>query len=370
MEREKVLLVTLFDDHNYGNRLQNYALERILSEKGADVYVLKNQFKSKSGSSFIIGRIKQLIKFGLDFIGVRKYRGAFFWYLAQRERGKALRKFDEENINNIIEAENDAAFNMDWSEYSLAVTGSDQVWHGWRNGNSIELPYYYLSFISPEKRVAYGASFGFTKIPPDALKAHEEGLKNMSRISMREKSGCLIAEEITGKKTTKVLDPTLLLSVEEWREKERDAREWTNEQKGYGFVFFLGKRSDEYNKEIEETLEREGIKRVIDFSNLRDLNLYRSGPFDFVTLIDNADFVFTDSFHCCVFCVLFEKKFTAFRRIGEGMEDMFSRIEELLASTGKLDSIYNGTSYVPTYNFEELKENSLRYLDEILEIGK
>lgn len=83
-------------------------------------------------------------------------------------------------------------------------------------------------------------------------------------------------------------------------------------------------------------------------------------------MINNAEYVFTDSFHCTVFSVLFNKEFTVFRRQQAGFENMFGRIEDLLASKNALEHIYGGTAIEPTNDFDKLYDASIAYLEDIL----
>lgn len=113
-------------------------------------------------------------------------------------------------------------------------------------------------------------------------------------------------------------------------------------------------------------MQEKGIDRLIDFFDFNDKDICESGPSEFLRLIDRAKYVFTDSFHCTVFSIIFEQDFTVFRRIQPGFEKMFDRIEDLLASTDKLKHIYGGTSQEPRNDFHELYVYSVHYIENIL----
>lgn len=360
-DKIQTIIVTLFDDNNIGNRLQNYALQQILLKHGADVTIIDNGYTTIPNTK---ETIKVYIKGLLGCLGIRRYKQQFLKYISTKKIREASYKFDIRNLKKIIEVSNKEAFERDWSEYDIAIAGSDQVWHKWHD-DELELPFYYLEFMPHDKRVAYAASFGFEEFPSEDVKSHSNGIKGMKYISCREKSGCRLVSRVTGETVEHVLDPTLLLDVSEWRDIEEQASNQVGKLKNYAFVFFLGERTEEYNGFIKTTADRLKVDKIIDpFSDGCRNNEF--GPCEFLRIIDNAKYIFTDSFHCTVFSVLFNKEFTVFKRNQPGFEKMFGRIEDLLSSKGMLNHIYGGTSLKPSNDFEELRLRSLKYIDNVL----
>lgn len=359
---KKVLLVTLFDDNNIGNRLQNYALKHILELHGTRVFVVNNGYTTYPTQ---MDRLKWIIKGTFGIFKIKNYSREYRIYKLEDYRRQANKLFDKNNITNIIVTNNKQVFRTDWSSFDIAVTGSDQIWHKWGD-DKLELPFYYLEFMPIEKRAAYAASFGFEEFPEKDREQHKNGLRNMRYISCRELSGCKLVSEAIGRNVPHVLDPTLLLSATDWRKIEDQASEFARSWKNYAFVYFLGEQTVEYKKKIRDVMQTQKIDRIIDFSNYMDKNISKCGPAEFLSLIDHAEWVFTDSFHCTVFSVIFDKKYTVFRRKQEGFEKMFGRIEDLLASTNKLKYIYGGTTRVATNDFDKLHSDSLNYIDQII----
>ncbi|RGZ73188.1 polysaccharide pyruvyl transferase family protein [Agathobacter rectalis] len=251
----------------------------------------------------------------------------------------------------------------------MAISGSDQVWHKWKHDLN-ELPYYYLEFMPKEKRTSYAASFGFEEFPQNDIEQHIKGLQGMNKISCREQSGCNLVHKYVGKEAVRVLDPTLLLSADEWRNIEHKSGDIQiiNLKKKYVFMYFLGEITDEYYDFIRSTMEENNINEVFDFFDESKSHFVEKGPSEFINLIDNAEYVFTDSFHCTVFSLLFNKRFKVFRRQQTGFEKMFGRIEDLLASKGALEHIYGETEIKPTNDFDKLYNDSIKYLELILNI--
>ena len=358
---KRVLLVTLYDGGNIGNRLQNYALQKVIENYGIEVTTLDNLYTRAIPVKI---RIKYFAKKVLVCLGYKKYANECVRYSAAKRRKKAIKQFNQTNISIVRQTTNLDAFRIDWSDYDLAIAGSDQVWHNWRDDVN-ELPYYYLQFMPSEKRVAYAASFGFETFPQKDIEQHRIGLQGMKSISCREESGCKLVESLVDKQVPRVLDPTLLLSADEWRKLQKQSNIFTENYGNYAFAFFLGNIPDEYRKYMDTIMKEKGIDKLIDFS---DKKIGACGPCEFLSLIDNAQFVFTDSFHCTVFSTIFDKDFTAFRRVQQGFDKMFGRIEDLLSSTNKLDHIYGGTRQTPKNNFNELYRDSIRYIEKILGI--
>lgn len=365
MQKQKnVLMVTLFDNNNIGNRLQHYALQRVLTNYGMRVASLNNGYTSTPNYKYIL---KMMIKAVLAKFGIAKYKLSYLQFCASKNKRKANEKFNSTNIKKVINITNQDAFAESWKEFDLAIAGSDQIWHKWRLDEN-ELPYYYLEFMPKEKRCAYAASFGFETIPAEDLEKHKTGLNGMHFISCRESTGCEIVESITGEKTCRVLDPTLLLSATEWREIAEQAPLYAKSQTKYAFLYFLGDITEEYRNFINKTLISLGIVNVIDFSDEENREVSQCGPSGFLSLIDRADYIFTDSFHCTVFSVIFDKNFQVFRRSQQGFEKMFGRIEDLLSSKGLLNHIYGGTTVCATNNFDAIYKQSIQYLETILEV--
>lgn len=356
---KRFLLVTLQDNCNIGNRLQNYALQRVIEQHGGMVTNLDNGY---TPTLSLKEDIKNIIKRCLVSIGCEKYKEA----VNKQYRRQAIEEFTNKYISNIKHITYEDAFDENWNAYNLAIVGSDQVWHRWRK-NSKELPYYYLEFLPNEKRVSYAASFGFEKFPPSDREEHIKGLLEMREISCREQSGCVLVEAETGRTALQVLDPTLLLNSTDWRSVEGDISQIIKSGERFAFVYFLGDITEEYRDFIDSIAKKRRI-RIIDFMDMQNRKIAHCGVGEFIRFIDHADYVFTDSFHCTVFSVIFNKKFTVFRRKGEGFEKMFSRIEDLLSSTGKLDCIYGGSLSTSTNDFVKLREASMRYLDQVLSL--
>ena len=163
-------------------------------------------------------------------------------------------------------------------------------------------------------------------IPNKFQKIYEKGLNNFSYISVREDKGKEIAEKMTGRNDIEILiDPTMLLSKEEWMKIESKPKQLKN--KKYILNYFLGKVSNERKKEIKR-IAKENECEIINILDKKD-PFYVSGPSEFLYLERNAFLICTDSFHSCVFAILFNVPFVVFDR-EDNIVNMNSRLETLL----------------------------------------
>jgi hypothetical protein len=198
-------------------------------------------------------------------------------------------------------------------EYDYFIVGSDQVWNEkWTKD------FYFLNFSPKEKNIAYAASIGNDKLSNDYKSLLIEKLKNFKSISLREKNTVEIIRELIGIGTDLVLDPTLLLSDEEWRLLARKSE--IKLEKKYLLTYFLGPAPD---KEVNRTAKKFNLK-IINLFNPKDTNYISASVEDFINLFMNASFVMTDSFHGTIFSIIFEKKFMTISR-----DDMNSRLVSL-----------------------------------------
>lgn len=363
--RKKVLLVTLHSV-NIGNRLQNFALQFAVEKKGCSVY---NSICVPE--RFLKTKIKIIIKFMLYCVGVKKY------YLRIKLSKKRTQHFNEFNNVHIHNKINIFFYNyrlLPIKEFDLAVAGSDQVWHNWYCSKK-EMYYFYLMFMDKDKRASYAPSFGFSDVPECDKDTHKKGLSEMRYLSCREPNGADIIKRLTGRDALVVPDPTLLLSRDEWKTISHRPEYEVPEK--YMLSYFLGDVNEQYN----DTLNRLILERNcsnIDILNINDIEKYSTDPSEFLWLVEHADCICTDSFHACVFSIIFEKPFMVFPRIDKkntGMDNMFDRIEHLLETFGLQQHIWENmhSEMHPITADDNINEKlksqakiGLDYLDKIL----
>lgn len=364
---KKVLLVTIQNLHNHGNRLQNYALQTVMERMGIEVHNL-SVVQMRTGR---MDRLRALAKMTLYHLGVKKFaEGASSVTKRVRMDG-----FTRKHIHRYLFMRREDVDQCDFSGYDAVVTGSDQVWHNWHRMER-ELPYYYLEFVPEEKRVSYAPSFGFTAFPEEDVENHRRGLMGMKKLSCREQEGCDMIRELTSRTATKVLDPTLLLSPSDWQAVEKKPH--FRVPRAYVLQCMLG-RSDpesEYARRIRRIASARKIP-IIDINKSSLPDYYSISPAEFIWLIHHADIICTDSFHASVFSVIFGKDLQVFKRDTPNMEHMFGRIQDLLCPLGLEGCIYGRegeqSARLDSMARERLKcsqEQSLQYLRDCMERGE
>ena len=309
---------TLDGYFNYGNLLQNYALQYVI-KKYADevdsVWTMPNNFLPQSWWRW---SWKEPIKWLINWKGFRdNFKiGRFGIEMARQAR---MRDFADRYINYRYDAD---LTSLD-AEYDYFVVGSDQVWNpNWDFKN------YFLPFASPKKRISYAASISSPDVPYAVKADYIKGLNGMKTLSLREQAGADLVEKLTGRKAMVHVDPTLLLTADEWRKVSRQPTWYHGED--YVLTYFLGKRP----AAVDEIIKSTGLKVV----NLLDENVYEhyvTGVDEFIWAIEHAKLVYTDSFHGTVFSIIFRRPFVVCDRVGNSIETkMTSRIDSLLQLFG------------------------------------
>ena len=328
----KIGIMTFWwSNDNYGQILQCYALQKHLQEQGHDVYLIRYIFTEDSKSSFYYKLWK-----GLNPIKLSKF---IFRKLKKKnaEREKKLRNFDDFRNKYIHQSQNIytayAQLKEDPPEADCYIVGSDQVW----NFGGLKLSQcknrvhaYFLDFGKEStKRFSYSASWGKTEISDEYKNEIQPLLSKFNYISVRERTGLSLCQACGAKKVELRCDPTLLLTADHYRqlyltEKNPDFPE------RYILVYRLGNPCDFPMKKISNWANSKSLEVIYVTANgLSDTHkkIYPTIQ-QWLSLIDNAEYVITNSFHCCVFSLIFRRKFAVIP-LKSSAKGMNSRIETL-----------------------------------------
>lgn len=305
---KKIGIITITGLGNYGNRLQNYALQQAIEKVcNCRCETLINK------SSRLKGYIKQIIMPRRD--GLTKREQMF------QQFNDNYVHFSDVRINNITRDKR-------LREYDCLICGSDQIW----NSDYPENDRANFGYFFPEQKViSYAASFGTNTIAMNKKSRYAKYLKHLQAISVREEKGKELAQELTGRNDILVhIDPTLLLTAEEWMQIEKKPELCHGER--YVLKYFLGGANCEVNQRLGEYALQNGLT-IIDVISPNS-PYYNIGPSEFLYLERNAELIVTDSFHSCVFAMIFEKPFIVVDRNEQGMQSMGSRLDTLLGKFG------------------------------------
>lgn len=351
----KVGIVTITELDNFGNRLQNYALQETLKSLGVEVETInnyENHYRYLSGKKMVIKELYEDMK-------------TQNWYrLSYLLKQVKFNKFNNKYIRFSKYYQKDNIVSPNLSEsYEYFIAGSDQIWNPYFNFNH---SFNFLQFCKKEKRVAYAASFGIENIPDDKEKIFAKYITEMSKISVREYAGQEIIKSLCGKAVPVLLDPTFLLNKKSWIKMQKRPF-WLSKKCNYILKYFLG-------KEKEEILPDE-LKKQYEIINITDFNKimhYAIDPLEFIWLINHAQLVVTDSFHGIVFSIIMGAPFICSQRFcDDDAKSMNSRIESLFR---KLEYKYtNGINDFHITHAENIcnkiemcKNESIEYLSKSL----
>ena len=383
---KRIGITTMYTDStNYGGLLQAYALCKRFEQMGYAAEQIRFRDGQRAGAerrkeALRTNSLPEIIRLARISLNVR-YR-AFLKKMFQNEdlaqRKQAFAAF-RDSIPHSDEIYESDAMEQAENNYDYFAAGSDQIW--FPGGYE---PAYYLEFVHNKPKFSYAASMAVDDLTEKEKLQYKERLKDFIGVSVREKSGIHALEGVSPVPVQQVLDPTMLLSAEQWDEVCADRLI----PEDYIFCYYLG--DDVEARELTNAFAaRMGLKivtlpyllgeyRKCD-SNFGDVQLYDVSPNRFLSLIKHASFVFTDSFHASVFSIIYRKKFFVFTR--KGHANMTSRIVSLLNLVGGQDSFCDTeekqtldyllqNADVPSVRDDrpltEMREKSNRYLTETL----
>lgn len=366
---KKVGIVTIYDNDNYGNRLQNYAVQKQLEKVQCEAISLKNFVKANNYAFNYIQKIKNIV-----FLILKILKDFLKQNIGTHKRNKCFRLFNKNlKIYNEYLTGNNANKKIKM-KFDYFLVGSDQVWNpNFRKMNYIDL----LQFADNEQKIAFSASFGVNELPESLKEYTAKNLKTFKAISVREDAGKKIVEDLTGRTDVEVLvDPTLLLNANEWDKVSKRPKQLNSlKSEKYILNYFLGELPEEWKKEIDR-IATENNCEVINILDKKS-PLYQTGPSEFLYLEKNAFMVCTDSFHSSVFSIIYDTPFVVFNRQQKGLVSMNSRIDTLLSKFQLEDRRYNGKITKELLNcdyseakkiLEKEKQKSMNFLKRALDI--
>lgn len=379
MNQKKIGILTLYHKNfNMGGLLQAYALQKSLKKLGYDAEMIAFDYKRYY---LINGKGSNTPKRSLLRKIVRKIRS----FQEQKKDCFAERKKNFERFMKGIPHSSVVFYSAEeFSKYyETIIVGSDQVWGEWLPEQALRD--FLLEGIDPKvEKYSYAASIGTDQINHKLDKIYIEALKKFKYVSVREVSAKKEIQKLLPKLEVSVdLDPTLLLTPDEWKT-------LINKQAGekkYIFCYFLGKER-EYREQAQKLAKRYNLPIVTmpyimdnkiegyddEFGEYRD---YSSGPEGFISAIYNAEIVITDSFHAMLFSSQFHKKFYVLARVNAETACTNKRITDYITQFG-LEAQFIDVSSLNQIDIEKrvdfsvfdnkisgLRKQSLAYLKKI-----
>ena len=325
------ILTLYYNNMNYGGLLQAFALPFVIQKH---IGIPAEQIRySQQNTDTDLCTSKSKKSLSIYQLGIN-----FFSALTSNKRSIRKESFlefmnDIPHSRNIYSHETIQQCN---SNYEIFICGGDQIWNGEMVGEHLDV--YTLQFVNQGlKKIAYSPSVAISHMSKQVEDCLGKGLLGIDRISVREKRSLDILKRLSDKKIEVVVDPVLLLTKSEWLEQSRP----TKINGKYILCYLLGD-SITQRKAVEIISKRLKL-RIVTFPHIvnnvvrkcdlffGDIKDYTSGPRQFLDLINNAEFVITDSFHACVFSMIFETPFIVFERNKPSEKgNMNSRIYDFL----------------------------------------
>lgn len=330
---KKIGIITFSNSTNYGGVLQSVALSYTLRKLGMEPINITCQKMPSAWNSpkkYVRRRVRLYGSKGIKAKiricgGVGKTFFSNVHYFSAKSKIRNFQKFINENLTVTQYYETDIQLKNICCSFDAYILGSDQVWNNSFTDNRFK-SIYFLEFVPKSiPCYSYAASAGGEKSDSYILEIIQR-TRDFVGITVREKSLEEHMKRLGCEKVNTVLDPTLLLSREEWINFEKKPKKIP---KHYILVYYLERSSgnDPVIKKIAERYDlpvidimpdyrKAGYRRVIDNT---------AGPAEFLYYVHHADFVITNSFHMTVFSIIFGRKFVALKRTGQE-----SRIHDLL----------------------------------------
>lgn len=330
MSDRRVAIVTINDDTNYGNRLQNFALQEVVRSLGWEPETLRNRPPSWE-RALLAPRILDDLR--RDPVGVA---GRAWTRMSERfsrvpprqpafleRRRTAIRDFARAHLASSQHHYSEMPTDYWANRYACAIVGSDQVWNpAYRRAQGVD----FLEFVGEARRIAYAPSFGVEHVPKFLHSRYRAWLREIPHLSVRESAGRRIVADLTGRDVPTVVDPTMLVDRSVWD--RLIAAEPPLIGGPYAVRFFLGRPTPEQDAWLRRHADDAELP-VVDLHALDQAAFADVSPAGFVAAISRAGVVYTDSFHAGIFALLFRRPIVLRSRFARD-----ARWEELISQHG------------------------------------
>lgn len=343
----KIGVVTYVKCDNYGAELQAFAMQFVLNKLGYDAEIIDLEKKTKDLSKSPRNIFRSIVN-RYKMYGAVKGTKSVVNLVLTKIRQKQSEKDNADQITKKHELfikffetkmkhsscyysyEDMYTAKLD---YDAFVAGSDQIWNYMHTDH---LDIYFLMFAKDKnvKKISYAASISVPKIPMAMVSDYKNYISNLDAVSVRELQGQQIAQKLTNKHVECVLDPTLLITKNEWIKYVANPN--SIEDKKYVVIYTLSGSRYIYNlaKKIANEIDAEVVNIKDGYLRTKGdegiTHLYDVGPQEFISIFSKAVYVITDSFHGTAFSINFNIPFTT---LVNPVSNMNSRVLSILTIT-------------------------------------
>lgn len=339
-------IVTFYNHPNYGAVLQAYALKSVLEEYGSQVSFIYDQRmpveeSTEAAPAIPTAETEQEKR-------ARRTRELLL-KMARKPLEDQKRIFTEFSKRHFRETPLTQTSDLN-SQFDFFLAGSDQVW----NYEISKMdPFWFLDFAHPSKRFSYAASFGMDVLPENRKGWYRQQLDRFSQISVRERSGQNIVEQLTGMEAIVCPDPVFLPPATLWEALKSPCSE--------AIVVYMIEFDESLYRAAQKHAEEANLPLIyITNVNITPNNLKRTfcTPEEWVGYFHHAHAVYTNSFHGISFSCLFHKP-VCYRGL-QRLSKRNNRITDLLQTLGAEQKEHSDVSGA----FELLFPEGWAYVDE------
>jgi len=331
----RIGIMTFWGQINYGQNLQLYALSQFLRDAGHQPFLIRYYPADFASNPYL-----PLHEKDADKKQISVAQRAAVWVNVQNDiYARRIHAFIDDSLDVSERIYGYATELIEHPPQADAyITGSDQVWNFWgRPLDAVkenELKAFFLDFgDSKTKRISYAASFGNQQLDGGYQEAFADLLSRFDYVSIREKSGVEVCKQCGVTEIDWAPDPTLLLPAQRYLELLRADYRFTYPKKPY-FLVYMMNPNEEYIRKIGELANQQNCELKHVGGNhgqafvIPGVTSSPSIP-EFVHLIANAEYVFTDSYHGTVFSLIFNRAFANLPSPFSGKED--TRFQSIFA---------------------------------------
>lgn len=402
----KIKLVTFAPHPNFGTCLQSYALNYVLKNMGHDVEFIYNrrEVPPLTWRQYVILIIKKVVRRLLPNSVAKRLKQSlchytdgtssqnitpailelpnhpilkclsklsgykFFakkWYYGNLQKSKVYKFTFLDGNFKMRRLYTPKDYQDVVKDADMFITGSDQIWNPFCGGYN---PMMFLEFVNDgTKCIAYSSSISQPSLYPLVGQRMKKALSKFKHIAVREQRSVELLNNLLGRNDVRlVVDPTYLLSANEWEQFSNHAKLEFELPDKYIFCYFVGdKRVDAYDRMVSEVKNFTGIKNVIALEcynrklTFGDGFTYQNaGPYEWVYLLKHASYICMDSFHATVFALKFQKEFVhTMKNSDTESGSQNTRMYDILSRYGILYKNYNdngGKKWQKTIDYQKL----------------
>ena len=360
---KKIGIITYHNAKNYGAIFQSYALSRYLKDLGRDVEIINyNSQAIEKGYNYK--------KFS-ERTSIKNYFAHNITCFLRRKKKRLFNEF----LNNMPLSKQYSKSGLnDCNDYDVYITGSDQVFNANVNKNDAS---FFLDFVSNKTKCSYAASMGSIKQFEESNIDPISYLRSFDYLSVREPDAADYLSNKLERECLTVIDPVWLLSMEQWN------RLIVNSKEKSPYILVYNLMDYKYMRDyVKELSKKTGYKVIVVNKYIIGDYMYwgvaknksNSSPSEFLSLIKNAEFFVTDSFHGTSLAIILETRFAV--ALNKNAYNTNSRITNILNLSELASQVIEegNQPFENSIDFNKAKErmsdfinNSKKYLERIVE---